>query len=68
MKITCLTTFLHGRDRYEKDDVRTVDDELGAYFVANGWASAGGEPVAPAHGPVTLAVQDGLMGQEADHG
>jgi len=38
MKIECLTTFLDGKDRYESGDVRTVDDEKGAQFVANGWA------------------------------
>lgn len=68
MKITCLTTFLDGPDRFEKDDVRSVDDTRAAYFIANGWAVAGGEPVAPADGAVTLAVQDATMGQEANHG
>lgn len=38
MKIECLTTFLDGKDRYESGDVRTVEDEKGAQFVANGWA------------------------------
>lgn len=38
MKIQCLTTFLDGKDRFEKDDVRTVDDERGARLVAAGWA------------------------------
>jgi hypothetical protein len=38
MKIKCLTFFLDGKDGFEKDDIRTVDDERGAYFVANGWA------------------------------
>lgn len=38
MKIKATTTFLDGTDRFEKDDERTVSDERGAYFVANGWA------------------------------
>lgn len=38
MKIKAITTFLDGTDRFEKDDERTVSDERGAYFVANGWA------------------------------
>lgn len=38
MKIKCLTTFLDGTERFEKDDERTVADERGAYFVASGWA------------------------------
>ena len=38
MKIKATATFLNGTDRFEKDDERTVSDERGAYFVANGWA------------------------------
>lgn len=38
MRIECTTTFLHGADRFEAGDVRTVPDELGAYFIAQGWA------------------------------
>ncbi len=68
MKITCLTTFLDGSDRFEKGDVRTVDDARAAYFIANGWATAGAEPVAPVGGPVNLDVQEAQIGQEADHG
>ena len=45
MKIICDTTFLDGRDRFEKDDQRTVDDERGAYFIANGWAHEAGAAV-----------------------
>lgn len=40
MKIKCTTTFLDGTDRFEKDDVRTVDDARAERFIANGWASA----------------------------
>ena len=68
MKITCLTTFLDGPDRFDQGDVRTVDDTRAAYFIANGWATAGNAPVVIEAGDVTLEVQDGLMGQEADHG
>jgi hypothetical protein len=38
MRIKCLTTFLDGAERFAADDIRTVPDERGAYFVANGWA------------------------------
>ena len=38
MKIECLTTFLDGTDTFEADDERTVSDDRGARFVANGWA------------------------------
>lgn len=69
MKILCLTTFLHEKDRFEKGDMRTVEDSLAAYFIAQGWAGlAGVDPVSPADGPVNLAVQDATMGQEANHG
>lgn len=69
MKITCTTTFLDGRDRFEKGDTRTVDDERGAHFVKQGWAhEVGDEPAAPASGDVTLAVQNATLGQEVRHG
>ena len=69
MRIHCLTTFLDGTDRFEKDDHRTVDDERGARFVANGWAVAeGGEAVAPASGDTSLDIQNVTQGQEAAHG
>lgn len=38
MKIKATTLFLDGADRFEAGDERTVSDERGAYFVANGWA------------------------------
>lgn len=70
MKITCLTTFLDGRDRFEKGDVRTVDDERGAYFVGHGWAAEmGSDVVAAEHaGDVSLDVNNSALGQEANHG
>ncbi|MDP1686874.1 hypothetical protein [Hydrogenophaga sp.] len=70
MKITCLTTFLDGTDRFEKGDTRTVSHERGAYFLANGWAAdAGTEPAAaPADGDVTINVKNASMGQGAVHG
>ncbi len=70
MKITCLTTFLDGTDRFEKDDTRTVSDERAAYFISHGWAAEmGAQPAAaPADGEVTLDVQNASMGQGAVHG
>ncbi len=69
MKIICDTTFLDGRDRFEKDDQRTVDDERGAYFIANGWAhEAGAEPSAAQAGDVTLDIRNTGSSQEASHG
>lgn len=69
MKIECKTTFLHGRDRYEAGDIRTVDDELGRYFIKNGWATAPGEAALPQlSGEVTLDVQNGRIGVGDNHG
>lgn len=70
MKITCLTTFLDGADRFEKDDTRTVSDERGAYFISNGWAAEAGTQAAaaPAGGDVTLKVKNASSGQGAVHG
>lgn len=69
MRIHCLTPFLDGTDRFEKDDHRTVDDERGARFVAAGWAVAeGGEAVAPAGGSADLDIQNVTQGQEVVNG
>lgn len=58
MKVTCITTFLDGRDRFEAGDVRQVDDERGARFVAAGWATADEpQPVPAVAGDVALNVQ-----------
>lgn len=70
MKIVCDTTFLHGRDRFEKDDQRTVDDEAGAYFIAQGWAHTAGETAAATQpaGEVTLDVHNATHNQRVTHG
>jgi len=65
MKIECLTTFLDGKDRYEIGDVRTVEDEKGAQFVANGWAKDVADRVATgseSSGVVNLAVDSSVIG------
>ena len=65
MKIICTTTFKHGRDAFELGDVRTVDDDIGAYFIANGWArEPGAEAVAAAIGDTTLDVQKAVIGHK----
>lgn len=38
MKILCLTTFLDGTRRFEKDDQCTVDDAAAYCYIAHGWA------------------------------
>ena len=71
MKIECLTTFIDGKDRYESGDVRTVEDEKGAQFVANGWAKDVAGRVATggtSSVAVDLAVDNAVMGQEVRHG
>lgn len=70
MKINCTTTFKEGTDTFHEGDQRTVSDEDGARFIANGWAvEVGGEaaPVASL-GEVSLDTHDSTLGQEASHG
>jgi len=38
MKIKILNTFMFGRDRYTKDEIREVSEEIGLSAVGNGWA------------------------------
>lgn len=38
MKIEVTIPFLDGTDRFEAGDIRTVSDERGTLFVAQGWA------------------------------
>ena len=70
MKIICDTTFLDGRDRLEKDEVRVVDDERGRYFVDQKWAHEAGGSTGELFtaGDVTLTVQDTAHTQETNHG
>jgi hypothetical protein len=57
MKILCTTTFLDGQRRFEKDDVCTVQDEDGARFCAQGWATSEGVPQGvPASSEVSLDI------------
>lgn len=65
MRIEATTTFLDGKDRFEKGDIRTVEDERGARFVADGWAKdlAGGVATgAPAAGMTSLDIQSSTLG------
>lgn len=38
MRIKVLNTFLIGRDRFTKGEIREVSEEIGLNAVANGWA------------------------------
>lgn len=65
MKIKCTTTFLDGKEKFHQDDVRTVSDDDGARFVANGWADDVDGRVATgggANGETTLAVKNSVIG------
>ena len=70
MRIACTTTFLHGRDRFESGDVRTVSDDDARLFISNGWAAeVGGEAAATAPtGDTTLTINSARHAQEASHG
>jgi hypothetical protein len=70
MRIKCLTTFLDGTDRFEIDDERSVSDDRGAYFVANGWAEDLSGSVAtgqPADGSADLDVQSSKLSAGDNH-
>lgn len=63
MKIKCLTKFKDGADLFEKDDIRTVSDEKGNYFVSQGWAlSDTGEMNEPFVGEINLNVHKSILG------
>jgi hypothetical protein len=72
MKIQILNTFLDGRDRFEKDDVLTVQptdtetsEQRGARFVAAGWAKDLAGQVAtgePATGEAALDIHNSTLG------
>lgn len=59
MRIECTTTFLHGRERFERGDIFTVPDAVAGYFIKNGWAKDVGTPAVdvPSSEPATLDVQ-----------
>jgi len=70
MRIECLTTFLDGRERFEKGDTFTISDERGAYFVKNQWAKKVGDQT-PAPLPTTqtdLAVHNSVIGTGDSNG
>lgn len=70
MKIVCITTFLDGPDRFEMGDVRTVDEDRAARFIAAGWAHADGTPVpaAAAAQPTALDIHSATHAQGVAHG
>lgn len=73
IKIECKAPFLHGRERFEQGDVRSVSEEDGAYFIAQGWAAEPGTelpiplPLAT-DGDASLVIDNVTQGQEASNG
>ncbi len=58
MRIQVLTTFLDGRDKYHKDDIRTVEDEADAQrFIAAGWAVEYGKEPVPVDTPASVDLK-----------
>lgn len=71
MKIEVTIPFLDGTDRFESGDIRTVADERGTLFVAQGWATdvegriANGT-AAPAS--TDLGIQKSILNSGDNHG
>ena len=59
MKIRTNQLFRHDVKTYKANQTYTVDDELGTYFIDNGWASDA------AAGSTDLQVHDSALGQNA---
>lgn len=57
MKITPNQVFLHEYDRFEPDNTYEVENDLGNYFIASGWADRADD----SH---DLDVHDSSLGQE----
>lgn len=73
MRIECTDTFLDGRDRFEKGDIRTVPDSDAQRFIASGWAieaGSGAAPVVAADAETVLSVHNvkHTMKKEARNG
>ena len=70
MRIECLTTFLDGRERFEKGDIFTVPDGDGARFVAAGWSKKVGDetPAAEPGQVADLEIQNVMQTQEVKYG
>ncbi|MBL8360717.1 MAG: hypothetical protein JNN18_09515 [Rubrivivax sp.] len=70
-RIVCDTTFLDDRDRFEAGEVRVVDADRAARFIAAGWAHLVDDQAAaaPAGSTTTqLDVHGSVIGQEVRNG
>lgn len=57
MRIEVKKDFKHGTDAFLAEEVRVVSDELGQYFIEQGWAAEFGKAPMPASTePVTLSI------------
>lgn len=70
MRIECTTTFLHGRERFEKGDIFTVPDADAAYFIGNKDDDEELEPavieaVAVVPAPRRMVTLEKLIGKKA---
>ena len=65
MRIKILNTFMSGRDRFVKNEVREVSEEIGLGAVANGWAEDVAGRVAtgkPKQASVDIVVDNATSG------
>lgn len=58
MRIHCLTTFMDGADRFERDEVRHIDDARAARFIQHGWARQDDAAPAPAAASTATSMLD----------
>ena len=69
MRIELARTVKHDGRIYTKGDVITVDEGLGTYYLACGWATEPGEtPNQSATAPVVLDVQSAVHKTEVTNG
>lgn len=70
MRILALDTFLHGKNRYEKNEKYEVPDDEGFYFCMNGWAQDqdAKETVNPVADAVDLDIQNSTIGMKDTNG
>lgn len=71
MKIEVLIPFLDGTDRFEAGDIRTVHDERGTLFVAQGWAKDVEGSIANGTAAPTstdLDIQNSILNSGDNHG
>lgn len=67
MKIKALCKFKDGTDLFEKDDIRTIDDDKALYFINMAWAMGDdGSFNQPFEGETNLSIKSGSFDLNAD--